>query len=70
LPDEKKLPIGEKSDTDEFSKIVVDYAKLEGSLPAGIAAIEFLAGGTPSIDLSYVLPGTKSAVVSTYYGYI
>ncbi|MBW1643451.1 MAG: epoxyqueuosine reductase [Deltaproteobacteria bacterium] len=51
---------------DEFSKIVLDYAGLEGSIRAGIATIDTLTGGPTSTDLSYVLPGAKSAVVFSF----
>jgi len=51
---------------DEFSKIVIDYAKLEGAYRAGIATIDTLAGGPPSTNLSYVLPEAKSAVVFSF----
>jgi len=52
---------------DEFSKIVMDYAKLEGAFRAGIATIDTLAEGPTSTDLSYVLPGAKSAVVFSFF---
>lgn len=52
--------------TDEFSRIVMDYAGLEGANRVGIATIETLAGGPPSTDLSYVLPEAKSAVVFSF----
>lgn len=51
---------------DDFSKIVMDYAELEGAIRAGIATIDTLAGGPQSTDLSYVLPGAKSAVVFSF----
>ena len=35
----------------------------EGACRAGIATLKTLAGGPPSTDLCYVLPGAKSAVV-------
>ncbi len=35
---------------------------LEGACAAGVATTETLAGGPPSTDLDYVLPGAKSAV--------
>jgi epoxyqueuosine reductase len=43
--------------------LVLDYPLLEGAVKSGIATLETLAGGPPSVDLSYVLPGAKSAIV-------
>ncbi|MBW1789110.1 MAG: epoxyqueuosine reductase [Deltaproteobacteria bacterium] len=34
----------------------------EGACAAGIATVETMAGGPPSADMTYVLPGAKSAV--------
>jgi epoxyqueuosine reductase len=48
---------------DQLSHMVMDYTLCEGAFKAGIATLETLAGGPPSTDLSYVLPGAKSAVV-------
>ena len=48
---------------DRLSQLVLDYARCEGALTAGIATTDTLAGGPPSTDLEYVLPGAKSAVV-------
>jgi epoxyqueuosine reductase QueG len=47
---------------DELSRVVLDYVKCEGACAAGVATVETLAGGPPSADLTYVLPGAKSAV--------
>lgn len=46
----------------KLSKIVREFAVIEGALAAGIATIETLAGGPPSTNLSYVLPEAKSAI--------
>ena len=45
-----------------LSELVKDYVLLEGACAAGIATTETLRGGPPSTDLSYVLPGARSAV--------
>jgi len=47
---------------DELSRQVIDYAIGDGACAAGICTTETLAGGPPSTDLSYVLPGAKSAI--------
>jgi len=41
---------------------IKELAKCLGATAVGISTIETLAGGPPSVDLSYVLPGAKSAV--------
>jgi epoxyqueuosine reductase QueG len=46
----------------ELSRRVIDYVLDEGACAAGICTTETLAGGPPSTDLSYVLPGAKSAI--------
>ena len=46
----------------ELSRIVLDYVKDFGACASGIVTTQTLAGGPPSADLSYVLPGAKSAV--------
>lgn len=48
---------------DKVKTIALDYAISAGACAAGIATSETLTGGPPSTDLSYVLPGAKSAVV-------
>ena len=48
---------------DQLTHLVTDYTLCEGAFKAGIATVETLAGGPPSTDLSYVLPGATSAVV-------
>jgi epoxyqueuosine reductase len=47
----------------DLNGLVLEYPLLEGAAKSGIATLETLAGGPPSVDLSYVLPGAKSAVV-------
>ena len=46
----------------KLSRIVQEFVQIEGACTAGIATVEALAGGPPSTDLSYVLPGAQSAV--------
>jgi epoxyqueuosine reductase QueG len=47
---------------EKMSHFVMDYVQKDGACAAGIATVETLRGGPPSTDLSYVLPGAKSAV--------
>ncbi|MBN2539551.1 MAG: epoxyqueuosine reductase [Deltaproteobacteria bacterium] len=47
----------------KLSEIVQEFVIIEGACSAGIVTTETLAGGPPSSDLTYVLPGAKSAVV-------
>ena len=47
----------------ELSQTLLDFVKDRGTCEAGIATVETLAGGPPSVDLSYLLPQAKSAVV-------
>jgi epoxyqueuosine reductase len=47
----------------DLNALVLEYPLLEGAGRSGITTLETLAGGPPSVDLSYVLPGAKSAVV-------
>jgi epoxyqueuosine reductase QueG len=49
-------------DKDKLSRLVLDYVRCLGACAAGIATIDTLAGGPPSADLTYVLPGARSAV--------
>ena len=41
---------------------VLDFARSWGAAVVGVATRETLAGGPPSVDLEYVLPGARSAV--------
>jgi epoxyqueuosine reductase len=47
----------------DLNTMILEYPLLEGAIKSGIATLETLAGGPPSVDLSYVLPGAKSAIV-------
>lgn len=47
---------------DKLSKSVREFAILEGATAAGIVTTEDLAGGPPSVDLTYVLAAARSAV--------
>jgi len=46
----------------DITEIVLDYLDAFEVCAKGIATVETLAGGPPSADISYVLPGAKSAV--------
>jgi epoxyqueuosine reductase len=47
----------------DLNSLVLEYPLLEGAIKSGIATLEILDGGPQSVDLSYVLPGAKSAIV-------
>jgi epoxyqueuosine reductase QueG len=47
----------------DLNAMVLEYPLLEGAVKSGIATLETLADGPPSVDLSYVLPEAKSAIV-------
>jgi epoxyqueuosine reductase len=51
-----------KAMSDPLTKLVLDFVMCQGAVLAGVATIETLEGGPPSADLTYVLPGAKSAV--------
>ncbi|MBU2546847.1 MAG: epoxyqueuosine reductase [Proteobacteria bacterium] len=48
---------------ERLSRSVEAFVQNAGGIATGIATVETLAGGPPSADLSYVLPGARSAVV-------
>jgi len=45
-----------------LTQFAIDYLMLQGACAAGVATTETLAGGPPSTDLQYVLPGARSAI--------
>ncbi len=47
---------------EKLSRIVQEIVFIEGACEAGIATLKTLEGGPPSSDLTYVLPGAKSAI--------
>jgi len=48
---------------DNLSQTIIDFVMCEGfTCAAGIATMETLAGGPPTSDITYVLPGAKSAI--------
>lgn len=47
---------------DSLTEMVKDFARSYGAAAVGVATVETLKGGPPSCDLSYVLPGARSAV--------
>ena len=46
----------------EFTQFASDFLTLQGATAVGVSTRETLAGGPPSSDLEYVLPGARSAV--------
>jgi len=48
---------------EKLSQLVLDYARCESAMEAGIATTDTLSGGPPSTNLEYVMPGAKSAIV-------
>jgi epoxyqueuosine reductase QueG len=49
-------------DPQKHTDFAVEFLTTQGACEVGIATTETLAGGPPSVDLEYVLPGAKSAV--------
>jgi epoxyqueuosine reductase QueG len=49
-------------DSKQLSQFAVEFLETQGACAVGIVTNETLAGGPPSTDLEYVLPGAKSAV--------
>jgi epoxyqueuosine reductase len=49
--------------SEPLTQLVLDFVKCQGASLAGVATSETLKGGPPSADLTYVLPGARSAVV-------
>ena len=60
LKEEKQI---EKSKMEKLTEELKEMALTLGAFKVGIATTETLAGGPPSVDLTYVLPDAKSAVV-------
>jgi epoxyqueuosine reductase QueG len=46
----------------ELTQFAIDFLTTQGATVVGVSTKETLAGGPPSTDLEYVLPGAKSAV--------
>ena len=53
----------DKSKIEKLTEELKEMALTLGAFKVGIATTETLAGGPPSADLTYVLPGAKSAIV-------
>ena len=49
-------------DSKELTELAIDSVMSEGACAAGITTTDTLFGGPPSTDLTYVLPGARSAV--------
>ncbi|OPY07812.1 MAG: Epoxyqueuosine reductase [Syntrophaceae bacterium PtaB.Bin095] len=47
---------------EKLTERIKELARCLGATAVGISTAETLAGGPPSVDLSYVLPGAKSAI--------
>jgi epoxyqueuosine reductase QueG len=47
---------------EKMTSRIKELAKCLGATAIGITTTKTLAGGPPSVDLSYVLPGAKSAI--------
>ncbi len=47
---------------DNLNEIIMDAQWTSGACAVGVATLETLAGGPPSVDLTYVLPDAKSAI--------
>ncbi len=47
---------------DQLTTLALNFVMSQGACAAGVATTETLAGGPPSTDLAYVLPGAQSAV--------
>jgi epoxyqueuosine reductase QueG len=50
------------ADKKDLTRFAIDFVKSQGACVAGVATTDTLAGGPPSTDLEYVLPGARSAV--------
>jgi epoxyqueuosine reductase QueG len=49
-------------DKKELTRFAIDFVMTQGASVAGVSTTETLAGGPPSTELEYVLPGARSAV--------
>lgn len=49
-------------DRKQLTRFALEFVRSQGACAAGVATTATLAGGPPSTDLTYVLPGAKSAV--------
>ncbi|MFC1969854.1 epoxyqueuosine reductase, partial [Chloroflexota bacterium] len=47
---------------EQLTETVLDFVDCFEVCATGIATAETLAGGPPSADITYVLPGAKSAI--------
>ena len=53
---------GLANDPRVLTDFAFEFLETQGASKVGVATVETLAGGPPSTDLEYVLPGAKSAV--------
>ncbi len=47
---------------DTLTQSAIDFVMCDGACAAGVATVETLAGGPPSVDISYVLPEARSVI--------
>ncbi len=52
----------QSQDPRALTDFAIEFLETQGASKVGVATVETLAGGPPSSDLEYVLPGAKSAV--------
>jgi epoxyqueuosine reductase QueG len=63
LPGESKVEeLTDKSKIIELTETLKEMTLTLGAFKVGIATTETLSGGSPSADLTYVLPEAKSAI--------
>jgi len=51
---------------ENLNEIILDEVLTSGACAVGVATLETLAGGPPSVDLTYVLPDARSAIVFAF----
>ena len=54
--------VDQANDPRALTDFAREFLEIQGASKVGVATVQTLAGGPPSTDLEYVLPGAKSAV--------
>jgi epoxyqueuosine reductase QueG len=54
--------VDQSDDPRALTDFAFEFLEVQGASKVGVATVETLAGGPPSTNLEYVLPGAKSAV--------
>ncbi len=54
--------LSQSDDSRALTDFAFEFLEIQGASKVGVATVETLAGGPPSTNLEYVLPGAKSAV--------